>query len=110
MPKFNSSFTRLKEAYSDLVEPEFMEEFADIYWRALIMLSCLAIVAILIYGALRLMDVQATLTTASSGESQSSSKDLDSDALQSAVDGFNARAQNFLSTAAGSSTIPDPSR
>jgi hypothetical protein len=108
MPMKNT-LERLKAAWSDLSEPEFVKMFADMYWHALISLSMLAIVIALGYAAIRFMNVQATLSSTPPAGKAASGQDIDKALLQSTVDGFRSRAANFL-IAASSTPIADPAK
>lgn len=109
MPDKNT-FARLKAAYSDLSEPEFVKMFADMYWHALIALCALGVIVSLVYGAMRFMGVQVTLSSNETQAQASTGKDIDRELLQNTVDGYQARAQKFTALASSTEALIDPAK
>jgi len=105
--------THLRTIYDHRYEPEYSRVFADLYWRALLILACIAIVgagicgASIFFGALPTSapDVSVNASDIAAGSN------LDRLQLDATLNSFTAREEKFRSLqTAPIPLVPDPSK
>jgi len=109
MRKFTNILSSLRAAYTNRTDPEGVQLLARAYWRFILTVSIIAIVASIIFGTMQLLEVFGTFQTRQSADAILPIT-LDRAKLDATLSGFDARRQVFESLPASTSTFPDPSR
>jgi hypothetical protein len=103
-------FASARAAYANRQEPERLRFLTRVYWRTSLALTCIIVLAAIVWGILQLSDALSALGGASNTESATPKPVLDRAALRSTLSGFDARQAQFDALKKGGTSIPDPSR
>ena len=109
MRRFTSIFSALKTAYVNRSDPEGMQLLARTFWRVMLALSLVTVIAAMAVGGFQLFEVLGTFSQRTLGEALLPIT-VNRERLQKTLDGFEARQKYFESLSNASTTYPDPSR
>lgn len=101
-------FDRIREIYTARHEPENVRHIADFLWRIMLVISSIAFVGILAYGAWEFIAVMEALYAPPPARAVPAPP-LDRASLESALAQFEAREAAFAATSSAA-TVPDPSQ
>lgn len=105
---FTSIFSDLKAFYAARHEPENMRLLAEVYWRLLLSIGLLLVVAVLMYGTWEFIGVISNLSADDPAKTPSSAAVLDRNKLQNTLSAAHARQQS--ANTSQNTTISDPSK
>lgn len=101
---------RVRDLYAYRYEPERLRMLAHIYWRTILIGSCLVLVCAFSYGVWTLDAVLSQVEGAATSVSAKPSLPLDRIKLRAAVDAYETRALRLDALSDDFSPIADPSR
>ena len=103
-------FASARAAYANRQEPERLRFLTRVYWRISLALTCVTVLAAIVWGTLQLSDALSALGGASNTESVTPKPVLDRATLRATLLGFDARQVRFDTLKKGGVMVPDPSR
>lgn len=110
MTSFSDITGSLRQFYEARHEPESMKPLAEWYWRSLLMVSTMALVLILAYGAWVFVEVLQRLSEGDSQRRASTRDILSKKDLADTLAAFRARQEEFDTLKRAATSVPDPSR
>ncbi len=109
MMDISDTWRRAKEMYTYRHEPEYVRPLAELFWRALLVLTATGVVGVLVFAATVFWDVLATLGNAAGAPARTSPA-LDRAALQNTLRLIEEKRLDFEARKATSTPVVDPSR
>ena len=95
-PKDPGITKRLRMIYEHRRDPEFSRPYADLYWRSLLVLACIVLVAAGIYSATTFFGVLAVVSSVNpQGATNKAQEVFDAKKLSKTLNGFAMRQTDF---------------
>lgn len=107
---FTDRWNIWRDLYAARNEPENIRPLAELYWRALIGIGLILIVAVIAWGILVFVSVITSLGTAATPSSQTPPILLDRNKLQTTILSFQTRATAFEAAQTTPASAADPSK
>lgn len=110
MSIFTDMLKRMRALYETRLAPERLRPLAEMYWRFLLVVALLSIIAILMFGVLEFVAVLEDLGSAQSAGSSASPVALDRSKLESTLTAYQAREAEYQSIQESPGAFADPSK